>query len=152
MLICVYTFVVLVPPVTGTCNTSQPGRKQMPFARESPKRAQALLSQTRQNSSITAENSSYHCHCCREGVLPCHYHSGRCTSLISLSLLQRKCTAMLAGVTLSYHCHCCRKGVLPCLQVPLSHIIVIAVRQEYCQASRCHSPRTHCLLQHLHSS
>ena len=79
---------------------------------------------------------SYHCHCCREGVLPCqqmplshiiviaagkvYCHVNICHSLISLSLLQGGSTAMPAGATLSYHCHHCREGVLPCWQVPLS--------------------------------
>ena len=55
--------------------------------------------------AIVKENS-YHCHCCREGVLP--YWQVR--------------------ATLSYHCHCCREGILPFWQVPFSqHLLPVAV-------------------------
>ena len=127
------------------------------FSRESPKSAQALLLQTRQDSysAQPPQKSSYHFCCCREGVLPC-----RQVPLSHIIVIAAgRGTAMLAGATLSYHCHCCREGVLPCQQVspcwqmPLSYIIVIAAAgREYCHASKCHSLSTHCLLQHLHSA
>ena len=160
---------MLVPSVTGTCSTSQPGCKQMPLQGNHPKQPQhcshrpdktsTQLSHRRkelispsllQGGSITMPADatlSYHCHCCREGVLPCqqvtlsditdipagrvYCHASRCHSLLSLSLLQGGRTAMPAGDTFSYHCYCCREGVLPCRQVPLSCIIVIAVRREH---------------------
>ena len=120
------------------------------FARESAQSAQALLLQTRQDSysAQLPQKSSYHCRCCRDGVLPCHQvplshiiviaaigkeycHAGRCHYVISLSLLLQ--------------------GVLPCLQVPLSYIIVIPAGRVYCHAGKCHSLSTYCLLQYLHS-
>ena len=89
-------------------------------------------------STVTPANPtlSYHCHRCREGVLPCqqmplfhiiviaagrvYCHASRCHSFISLSLLQGGSTAMPEGATLSYHCDRYREGVLPCWQMPLS--------------------------------
>ena len=56
-----------------------------------------------------------------------YYRAGRCHSLISLSLLQGRCTAMPADATLSYHCHCCREG--------------------YCNVNICHSLISLSLLQ-----